>query len=195
LISKKIYTKAILFAMILFTFLPGILTPIIAVNNQNNNLSTNTVYDKVHKGFVYLSETLSGVVDADFHKIYLKEGKEYYFSAKFDNPNGVWLTLIIANGVDIAIDNGDWDANTPKNQWKIELILTPTSTDNFTINVNEFNGFDIIDTNYTLYANRSGFAGYWWMILIGVGALAIIILLIALVIRIAKPKKKGKRRK
>ena len=192
---KKFYPKALLFTLVLFTILPGILTPIIAENNQNNDLSINTAYDKVHKGFVVLSETLSNLLDIDTHIIELKADKEYYFSVKFDNPNGPFLSLFVSNGVDSGFRNGDWDANTPKNQWKVELVITPTSTDNFTIMISETNGFDLIETNYTLYANRSGFAGIWWMILSGIGVLVVIILVILLLFKMFKKKPKKKKRK
>jgi len=104
---KKFYLKAILFSFIMFTLLPGILSPIMAETNQNNDLSPNTAYDKVHNGFVVISETLSGLLDIDTHKIMLTINKEYYFSVKFDNPNGVFLSVVVTNGVDIVARFGD----------------------------------------------------------------------------------------
>jgi len=192
---KKFYLKSILLSLILFTLLPGILTPIIAENKQNNNLSPKTAYDKVHNGFVVISETLSNLIDIDTHLIQLTVDKEYYFSVKFDNPNGVFLTVLVTNGVDAVARAGDWDANTPKSQWKIVFVLTPTSTDEFTIMISELNGFDLIETNYTLYANRSGFAGIWWMILSGLGALLILILIVFFLFRGKKKKPKRRKRK
>jgi len=192
---KKFYLKSIMFSFILLTILPGMLTPIIAENKQNNNLSPKTAYDKVHNGFVVISETLSGLIDIDTHQIQLKVDKEYYFSVKFDNPNGVFLSVVVSNGVDGVARAGDWDSNTPKSQWKIVFVLTPTSANEFTIMINEFNGFDMIDTKYTIYANRSGFAGYWWMILSGLGVLLIIILIVSILFRGKKKKPKRRKRK
>ncbi|NHJ31674.1 MAG: hypothetical protein FK732_02320 [Asgard group archaeon] len=192
---KKFYPKTILFSFVLLTLLPGILTPIFAVNNRNTNLSTNATFDTVHNGFVVITETLSGVVDIDIHKIMLKANKEYYFSVKFDNPNGIFLSVLVTNSVDYAVEFGNWDANTPRNQWKIAFVLTPTSTDEFTIYIDEFNIIDSIDTVYTLYANRSGFAGYWWMILSGLGVVVVLILIIVILSSVFKKKKKPKKRK
>ena len=192
---KKFYLKSILFSFILITILPGLLTPIIAENKQSNNLSPDTAYDKVHNGFVVISETLSGIIDIDTHVIALQADKEYYFSVKFDNPNGFFLSLLVSNGIDIVARFGAWDANTPKSQWKLEAILTPTSTDEFGIMISETNGFDFIDTEYTLYANRSGFAGYWWMILSGLGVLLVLILIVSILFRSKKKKPKRRKRK
>ena len=193
--SKKFYLKAILFSFILFTLLPGFLSPILAGNDLTTDLSLNTNYDKVHNGFVVLSETLSNLLDIDTHLITLTLDKEYYFSVKFDNPNGVFLSVVVTNGVDIVARFGDWDQNTPKSQWKIVFVLTPTSTDEFTIMISELNGFDLIDTNYTLYANRSGFAGIWWMILSGLGVVLVLILIIFILFKAFKKKPKKRKRK
>ncbi len=190
---KKFHLKSILFSLVLLTILPGILAPIIAEKSQNNDLSLNADYPKVHNGFVVISETLSGLIDIDTHHIMLKVNKEYYFSVKFDNPNGLFLSAFVTNGVDSAFRLGDWDVNTPKSQRKVTFVITPTSTDEFTIMIDEFNGFDLIDTKYTLYANRSGFAGIWWMILSGLGVLVILIIIFALLF--SKKKKKPKKRK
>lgn len=195
MIYKKFYLKSILFSFILLTILPGILTPIIAENKQNNTLSPNTVYDKTHNGFVIITETLSGLIDLDTHVIALKADKEYYFSVKFDNPNGLFLSIVVSNGIDIVARFGDWDGNTPKSQWKIAVTLTPTSADEFTILIGETNGFDFIDTKYTLYANRSGFAGIWWMILSGLGVLLVLILIVFILFRGKKKKPKRRKRK
>jgi len=59
--------------------------------------------------------------------------------------------------------------------------------------ISELNGFDMIDTNYTLYANRSGFAGFWWMILSGLGVVIVLILIIVILFKAFK--KKPKKRK
>ncbi|MBK5114564.1 MAG: hypothetical protein KGD59_11525 [Candidatus Heimdallarchaeota archaeon] len=193
--SIKFYLKATLFSFLLLAILPGILTPILAEVNHKTDLETNTAYDKVHNGFVAISETLSNLLDIDTHIIALTVDKEYYFSVKFDNPNGIFLSVVVTNGVDIVARFGDWDTNTPKSQWKIVFVLTPTSTDEFSIVISELNGFDIIDTNYTLYANRSGFAGYWWMILIGLGAVLVLVLLIVVLSSVLRKKKKPKKRK
>ena len=193
--SKKFYLKSILFSFILFTLLPGILSPIVASNDQTTDLSLNTNYDKVHNGFVVLSETLSNLLDIDTHLITLTIDKEYYFSVKFDNPNGLFLSVVVTNGVDIVARFGDWDQNTPKSQWKIVFVLTPTSTDEFSIMISELNGFDLIDTNYTLYANRSGFAGIWWMILSGLGAVLVLIFIIVILSSVFKKKPKKRKRK
>ena len=190
---KKFYLKSIIFTFILLTILPGILTPIIAENKQNNTFSLNTVYDKTQNGFVIITETLSGLIDLDTHVIALKADKEYYFSVKFDNPNGLFLSIVVSNGIDIVAKFGDWDGNTPKSKWKIAVVLTPTTADEFTILISETNGFDMIDSKYTLYANRSGFAGIWWMILSGLGVLVILIIIFALLF--SKKKKKPKKRK
>ena len=193
---KKFYLKSILFSFILLTLLPGFLSPIISETVQNTDLSINTAYDKVHNGFVVLTETLSNLLDIDTHLIMLDANKEYYFSVKFDNPNGVFLSVVVTNGVDIVARFGDWDVNTPKNQWKIVFVLTPTSTDEFTIMISELNGFDLIETVYTLYANRSGFAGFWWMILSGLGVVLVLILIIFIIFKAFNKKtKKIKRNK
>ena len=52
---------------------------------------------------------------------------------------------------------------------------------------------------YTLYFNKSGFAGWWWIALSGIGALAVLIFIFTFMIigliSVSKKKKKSRNRK
>ena len=190
---KKIITKTTLFLLVLTTFLPGILTPILAGNNYNNNPSVNEAYEKVHNGFLYKKDNLETILGSDSFILNLKEGKTYYFYFKIDNSIGASILVALLGSPGFA-EFGSWDADDPENMRKIVFLYTPDSTGNQTLTITKIIPIDNADSDYTVYVNRQGIAGYWWMILIGVGALIIIILVIALIIRAIKPKK-GKRKK
>ncbi len=190
---KKNIQKIIMFSLILLAFIPGILTPIIGLNKHESNHNLATAFDEVHKGFMYKSETLEAFGGADSYQLELKAGKTYYFSIKFDNTVG-WSLFVTLIGSPGYVDVGAWDANDPVNMRKIMFLFTPDTTQNHTLIILKSAPFDNVETEYTVYVNRQGFAGIWWMILIGVGALVIIILLIALVVRVVKPKKRKRRK-
>lgn len=192
---NKPITKTLLFLAILLTFLSGFLLPIFGSNNNNTNPSLNTVYDKVHKGFLLKSDSLEALLGTDSHKIELKGGKVYYFDLKVDNSIGGSITAVLTGGSPGHADIGTWDGNDPKSMRRITFLYTPDTTEIYTLTIIKIIPIDNAESDYTLYVNRQGFAGYWWMILSGLGALLILILIISILFRGRKKKPKKRKRK
>jgi hypothetical protein len=191
---KKSITKAMLFSFVLFTFLSSTLTPIIGSIYHDIGLTTSTDFEKIHKGFLYKSESLEAFGGADSYKLVLKGGKPYLFNFNVDNTVGFSIVVTLF-GVPGDLLVGAWDADDPKSMRKIVFIYTPDDTSNHTLLIAKILPFDNVETKYTVYVNRNGFAGIWWMLLTGIGALAAIVLAIALIIRSSRKKKKKKKRK
>jgi hypothetical protein len=191
---KKSFTKAMLFSFVLFTFLSSTLTPIISYIYHDIGLTTSTDFEKVHKGFLFKSESLEAFGGADSYKLLLKGGKPYLFNINVDNSVGFSIVITLF-GVPGDIHVGTWDADDPKSMRKIVFIYTPDDTSNHTLLIAKILPFDNVETKYTVYVNRNGFAGIWWMLLVGIGALAAIILTIALILKSTRKKKKKKRKR
>ncbi|NHJ49079.1 MAG: hypothetical protein FK733_14930 [Asgard group archaeon] len=194
--SKKLLSKAILFSLILTTVIPGILTPIMAANYSDNNLTTNEAFTKVYKGFLYKKDSLEAFLGTDSFILYLKGGKTYYFQFKVDNSVGASI-MVSLTGSPGHLEFGSWDADDPVSMRKIIFLYTPDATGNATLVITKLIPIDNAESDYTVYVNRQGFAGYWWMILSGVGVLLVLILGVVLLIRLLrkKPKKKKRKRK
>ena len=183
-----------MFVLILAIFLSSIFLPVLGTINRDNGLSTSTTYDKVYKGFLYKKESLEAMGGGDAYKLALKAGKLYYFSIKIDSGLGLqFFVTVMGNPGDAYV--GTWGSGDPEDMRKIEFTYTPAVDSNQTLLITKILPIDMVENEYTVYVNRNGFAGIWWMILAGIGALALIILVIALIIRAARPKKKSKRKK
>jgi hypothetical protein len=184
-----------LFYAISLTFLSGLLLPIFGSNNSNSNPSLSTAYDKVHKGFLLTSDSLEALLGSDSYQIELKGGKVYYFDLKVDNSIGTSITVALTGGLPGHADIGTWDADDPKSMRRITFLYTPDTTEVYTFTILKILPIDNAESDYTLYVNRQGFMGYWWMILASLGILFVIILLFAVLIRAGRKPKKRKRRK
>jgi len=192
---NKSITKTMLFFAISLTFLSGFLLPIIGSINYNPNPSLSTIYDKVHKGFLLTSDSLEALLGLDSYQIELKGGKVYYFDIEVDNSIGQPITVALIGGSPGHADFGTWDADDPKSMRRITFLYTPDTTEVYTFTILKIIPIDNAESDYTLYVNRQGIAGYWWMILSGLGALLIIILIFTVLFRARKKPKKRKRRK
>jgi hypothetical protein len=190
---KKVLTKTMLFFAILLTFLSGSFLPIIGSIYNTANPSLSTAYDKVHKGFLLKSDSLEALLGSDSFQIELKGGKVYYFSFKVDNSIGASITVALTGGLPGHADIGTWDADDPKSMRRITFLYTPDTTEVYTLLILKIVPIDNAETDYTVYVNRQGFVGYWWIILAGLGG--VLVLIIILVAVRSATKKKPKRRK
>ena len=191
---NKSITKNMLFFAISLTFLSGFLLPIIGSINYNPSPSLSTIYDKVHKGFLLTSDSLEALLGLDSYQIELKGGKVYYFDIKVDNSIGTTITVALTGSPGHA-DIGTWDADDPKSMRRITFLYTPDTTEVYTFTILKIIPIDNAESDYTLYVNRQGIAGYWWMILSGLGVLLVLILIVSILFRGKKKKPKRRKRK
>ncbi|MHA1220757.1 MAG: hypothetical protein ACTSQB_03395, partial [Candidatus Heimdallarchaeota archaeon] len=187
--------KSLFFMVVICLFLPGVFTPIIGLNNKDSDLTINTVYEKVYKGFLYKEETLEPLGGFDSYIIEMKTGKAYDFNIKIDTTFGVGILITIVGNPGHAVV-GTWGPTDDESLRKIQFMYTPATTGNHTLIIAKILLIDMNENAYTVYVNRNGFAGIWWMIAGGLGALLILTIIpVSIIKSVRKKKKKTKKRK
>ena len=123
----------------------------------------------------------------------LKSGKQYFFWTSINIPEG-WFGLSVIGPGGTHAEEEFWVESDPNSDRKISFNFTPSADGDHSIFVGSVIATDA--GNYQLYVNKAGFAGYWWLILVGVLALVLILLIpILLFSRSKKGKKKRKKRR
>jgi hypothetical protein len=190
--SVKIMQKTLLFKKcfaliaIIFCFVPAIITPIMAAQENNTEIvfKPNGEDEKLRRIILYKKGSLGNLANADTFHMKFKAGKEYIFWSKIDISEG-WFGLSVFNGEgDSKSEEKVWDTEDPESERKITYYFTPDDSGDHSVSIYTVIASDGGD--YRLYVNRSGFAGYWWMIAAGVGAIAVLIFLIAIFVKIIR---------
>ena len=177
---------------IIFCFLPT-LSPFIAsaaIAEENNYFLVPN--DGPSKIILYKKGYLEELIDADNFAIELKADKEYVFWASVNCPSGIFALTIGGPGGSSS-DTETWDAEDPNSARRLKFYFTPSDSGEHTLTVGSLLNEDA--GTYRIYANRAGFAGYWWMIAAGIGDILLVFLIIFGLIRLASPKKKQRRRR
>jgi len=187
------------FTFLFFCFIPMIFLPIFAqaqVDSTVSNIDLNMI-DDYHERSLYFFQKgkLNVLSDVHYFRISLKNGNTY--SAK------LWITA--SDGGDFIftltgdLTNGQIVISTLANLDKelLEFEYTSDATITGVIQIIYINMASPYYPTYTLYVNRAGFAGLWWIILSGIGALAILVILFTFAgigMRTVAKKKRKKRR-
>jgi len=126
----------------------------------------------------------------------MKTGKAYDFNIKIDTTFGAGILITIV-GNPGHIVAGTWGPTDDESLRKIQFMYTPATTGNHTLIIAKLIPIDMNENAYTVYVNRNGFAGIWWMIAGGFGALLILVIIPVSIIvsKRKKTKKKTKKRK
>jgi len=187
--NKRTFQKIIALSGIVLFIIPSALV-FAATNNKQLLLTPEEDFPKIHSIFIYTRETLGNIISFDTYHMKLKEQKEYYFWTSIDIESGSFQLSVVGPG-GAHIEPKAWSMSDPDSVRKISFVFTPSSTGNYTITVSSLVASD--GGSYQLYVNRSGFAGIWWMI--GLGLLVVIILLGFPIIILRSRKKKKRKRK
>lgn len=137
--------------------------------------------------------------DAHWFKVALKQGVEYVARMKITAAYGGQFFIALYGVSTSEFYNEIF--STPITNYLIETIYIADGTTTGTLQV--FYSTAILNQEfptYTLYFNRTGFAGWWWIVLSGIGALAVLAILFTFAIigmmSVSKRKKKiGKKKK
>ncbi len=189
--NKSTFQKIIALSGIALFLVPSVLV-FATTNTEQQVLTPDEDFPNIHRIFIYTKETLGNIISADTYHMKLKEQKEYYFWTSINIEAGSFQLSVTGPGGS-HIEAKVWGTSDPKDARKMSFVFTPTSTGNYTIMVSTLIATD--GGTYQLYVNRSGFAGFWWMI--GLGLLAVIVLLgfPIMILRARKKKKKRKRKR
>jgi hypothetical protein len=200
---KKIKIRNVVFLVILcFSIGESIILPIFITGEMNNsytNITTDDIYDFVAKSVILRKKAIFDV-NSDLHRFYvnLKEDVEYIarikITAEFGGDYLIRIRGTITDGWQSAIFNG-----AITNQ-KLETTYTSDGTGQGYVEI-IYNTISLIERpEYFLYFNKTGFAGWWWIILSSIGLVAVVAFLLTFttigIISVKKrKKKKGKKKK
>ena len=191
--EKKIITKIVTYCLIILTLSPIVtLTVQSQMNGGSNDLAINTEDTKLYKGLLFKRGTLGNILSFDHYHFQMKANKTYVLRAKIAITDG-GFSLDVSGPGGIHFEPTSWSSSDPKSARVIQFLFTPTVTGDHSIIVWCYVGNDAGD--YSLYVNQDGFAGWWWILAIGIGTLLLIVIIFVVISRVAKPKRKGKKRR
>ena len=199
---KKIKMRNIVFLAILsICVVEAIILPIL-VNGQlkegDIEITTDDLIDfKVRPVILYKKGLLYEGGDQHRYYVSLKQDVEYIARMKITAEyGGTFLIRIMglftssaySEGFTVPLSNHVletvYTSDTTMDRY-VEIIYTPVSPTERPV--------------YTLYFNKTGFAGWWWIILSGIGTLTVLIVIFTFMvigmISVSKRKKKKKKRK
>lgn len=202
ILRKKIKMRNIIFLTILSICISEVIFLPIIVDGQKNSSSieftTETINDLtvrsiiLHKKGIFLE-----VGDTHWFRVSLKQDVEYIVRIKI---TAVYSATFVINiyGVSTFITHSE-SFSTPITNQVLEAVYTADGTTTGQINIMYLPASTQENPTYTLYFNKKGFAGWWWIALSGIGVLAFLIFnftfLILGIKSVSKRKKKMKKRK
>ncbi|MFW9922555.1 MAG: hypothetical protein ACFFDW_04610 [Candidatus Thorarchaeota archaeon] len=191
--DKRKYNKLILATLLIAFIIPTFVFPVNAKNPSfSKTPQLNEEFTTIHKVMLYKTGTLGNIASSDTYHYQLKENVTYYFWVKIKIPEGAFTLTVIGDG-GVKIEPKAWAEEDPNSDRIIAFTFTPSDSGDHLVIVTVIAATD--PGSYILYANRDGFAGWWWMLAAGIGALVVLIIVISLIAKAFKPKKKkGKRR-
>jgi hypothetical protein len=196
-IRKIVILTILSFCIVELVFLP------ILIDGQNNKeeivYSSEMINDlKVRSRIIRKKGIFSDIGDSHWFQVALKQDVEYIARMKITAAYGG--TFIIAL---FGVTTNSFYTEifgSPITNHMIETIYIADGTTTGLLQIiystailhQEF-------PTYTLYFNRTGFAGWWWIVLSGIGALAILSVIFTFMIMgmvsFSKRQKKGKKKK
>jgi hypothetical protein len=203
ILKNKIKMRNIVFLVILGICIGELIVLPIIIDGQRNSedseLNTEVINDLyVRKVFLRKKGIFSDVGDTHWFQVALKQDVEYVARMKFTAALGgtfiISLTGVLTNTVNFEV------LSNPVTNYLLEAIYIADGTTTGVLQITystpaihqEF-------PTYTLYFNKTGFAGWWWIALSGIGALAVLAFIFTFMIigmiSVSKRKKKGKRRR
>jgi len=201
ILRKKIKMRNIIFLTILSICISEVIFLPIIVDGQKNSsieFTTETINDLtvrsiiLHKKGIFLK-----VGDTHWFRVSLKQDVEYIVRIKI---TAVYSATFVINiyGVSTFITHSE-GFSTPIANQVLEAVYTADGTTTGLIDIMYLPASTQENPTYTLYFNKKGFAGWWWIALSGIGVLAFLIFnftfLILGIKSVSKRKKKMKKRK
>jgi len=178
-----------------------IFLPII-VNGQMNSgdieYTTELLNDlTVRRPFIYRKGIFAETSDWHIFRFNMKQGVEYVARMKVTAVEGGYFIIAIRGATNLSVY--DETVSSPMTNYLFETKYTGDATTSGQLDVTYILVTSTQNPTYTLYLNKTGFAGWWWIALSGIGALAVIIFLFTFAIigisSVSKRKKKSKKKR
>ena len=171
---------------------------LLRVEGYRGDITTEDIYDyKVRSVILYKKGLL--YAGGDIHRFYvaLEEDVEYIARIKITAEyGGTYLIRIMGLFTQSSYSEGFSDKLT---KHVLETVYTSDTTMDRYVEIIYTPASPTERPVYTLYFNKTGFAGWWWIALSGIGVLAVLIFMFTFMtiglITVSKRKKKKKKRK
>lgn len=155
--------------------------------------NTNLLNDLTERSIYFFKKgVLDDAGDSHYYRIPLREGKNYSVKLWITAPEGGTFVLALFGDLTFGQDLISTSDNLVNELLEFEYKSDATITGEIRI-IYSVSGSTQKPT-YSLYANRVGFAGLWWIVLSGVGILAVLVVLFTFaiigMISVAKKRRK-----
>ena len=173
MISQKIIKmRNIVFLTILSICISeAVFLPIIVDGQRNSGdveITTEAINDLyVRKIFLRKKGIFSEIGDAHWFHVALKQDVEYIARIKITAAYGGTF-LILLRGVSTLSSYNEIFSSPITNQ-VLEVVYTADGTTTGDLDILYSTSTPLENPNYTLYFNKTGFAGWWWIALAGIG--------------------------
>ncbi|MHA1123715.1 MAG: hypothetical protein ACTSPC_13035 [Candidatus Heimdallarchaeota archaeon] len=174
-----------------------IVLPIIVdgqTNGGDQEITIEDLYDFVPRNLIFYKK--GKFFDfGDTHRYYInfKSGIDYVARIKVTSIGGGTFDITI-QGITTSSTNSGSFGSTITDQ-VLEVTHTADSTGTGHVTLTYVPNAALYKPEFTLYLNKTGFAGWWWIILSGLGTLAILAFLVTFSIIGIKSVSKGKKKK
>jgi len=134
---------------------------------------------------------LGTLLDYDSYHLELKKDVEYVCWANIKISEGTFVITAVG-APDFFSTSNNWNSSTPNRKHVVKLTFFASHDGEYTISVATVAASE--EGKYTLYVNKAGFAGIWWMLLIPILVLLLIFGLVFF-LRVRKRRKKRARKR
>lgn len=197
---KKIKMQNIIFLTVLSICICEVIFLPIMIDGQMNNgdieVTTELLNDlKVRRAFIYRKGVFAEVSDWHIFKFEMKQGVEYIARMKVTAVDGGYFSVAIRGATNLSAYFET--IGNPITNYIFETKYTGDATTTGQVDVTYILVTSTQNPTYTLYINKTGFAGWWWMALSGIGSLAVLIFIFTFMIvgLVSTSKRKKKKRK
>jgi len=192
--KTKLITKVVAIFLLFVTLTPMMILTVHSETSENSKLLfTNAEDTKLYKVIFYKKGNLGNILSSDLYHFQMKANRTYLIKTKIDISDGLF-SLAVSGPGGTYLKPGAWTASDPADSRFIQFLFTPDESGNHIIAIAVAAAID--GGTYSLYINQDGFAGWWWILAIGIGFLLIVIIIFVVLFRASKKsKKKGKSKK
>ncbi|NHJ04721.1 MAG: hypothetical protein EAX90_07855 [Candidatus Heimdallarchaeota archaeon] len=192
--KTKLVTKVVAIFLLIVTLTPMMILTVHSETSDNSNmLFINTEDTKLYKVLLYKKGNLGNILSSDLYHFQMKANRTYLIKTKIDITEGLFSLAVTGPG-GVYIKPGAWTNSDPADSRFIQFLFTPDESGDHSIAVAVAAAVD--GGSYSLYINQDGFAGWWWILAVGIGFLLIVIIILVISLRASKKsKKKGKSKK
>jgi hypothetical protein len=168
------------------------------MNSGDLEFKTDLIEDeKVRRPFIYRKGVLIEQQDRHTFHFKMKRNAEYVGRVRYTAYQGGYLTIGIYG--EITLSYYYEDASTALINYKMEVKYTADATTTGRVELYYLLLTSSQKPTYTLYLNKTGFAGWWWIILSGLSVLAVLIFFVTFSVigvrSVTKNKKRSRKKK